>query len=105
MRRKSSYLIYLWVAVFVVVQLVPGKLAVHAEGNCLNPETPGCMFGLPTYQYQLLLGEMAAHPEPDVRQLPVDMNEIGENSASRVIGGSQPVYDAPDGNQVGVLNA
>jgi hypothetical protein len=63
------------------------------------------MFGLPTYQYQLLLGEMAAHPEPDVRQLPVDLNELGENSASRIIGGSQPVYDAPDGNQIGAINA
>src|SRR5689334_20844727 len=91
------------VVAFCVIQLLSGKAAVRAENNCLAPDTPGCMFGLPTYQYQLLLGEMAAHPEPDVRQLPVDLNELGENSASRIIGGSQPVYDAPAGNQIGVI--
>ncbi len=81
-----------------------GFQPAHAEGDCLTPDTPGCIYGLPIYQYQLLLGEMAAHPEPDVRPIPVDYTELGQSGASRVIGGSAPLYDAPDGNQVDVLN-
>jgi hypothetical protein len=100
--RQCSALLFI---VFLVAQFGLRQFVVRAASNCLTPDAPGCMYGLPTYQYQLLLGNMAAHPEPDVRQLPIDMNELGENSVSRIIGGSQPVYDAPDGNQIGVINA
>jgi hypothetical protein len=93
--------------VLVAQFLIVGSL-VRAEGSgnlCLAADAPGCSFGLPTFQYQLLLGEMAAHPSPDVRPLEVDMSELGYSAYNRVIGGSAPLYDAPNGHQVGVIDA
>jgi hypothetical protein len=95
----------------IVILLVAPIIALHisvqanenkAENRCLAPDAPGCTSGLPTFQYQLLLGEMAAHPVPDVRPLEVDLAEIGLSNYNRVVGGATPMYDKPDGKVVGV---
>lgn len=73
--------------------------------DCLTPGTAGCMFGLPAFQYQLLLTEMVAHPTPDVRPLSVDRDEIKKFSLYRVAHENITFYDAPNGNPVGTLDA
>ncbi len=95
-------------AVFALVLLAQFTLfqsPSRAESNsCLMVGASGCTFGLPTFQYQLLLGEMLAHPVPNVRHLEVDENELGHVNAYRVVGGTAPLYDKPDGNAVDIID-
>jgi L,D-transpeptidase catalytic domain len=96
--------------VLALVPMVGSAFMVRADTNdnknpCLSAEATGCTHGLPTFQYQLLLGEMAAHPVPDVRPLAVDISEIGLSPYYRVFGGTQPVYNTPNGDVVGVIDA
>src|SRR5258708_3909809 len=74
---------------------------VHAD-DCLSSDAQGCMFGLPTFQYQTLVSQMIANPSPNVRPLDVDASELGVGTTYRVIGGAAPVYDAPHGKTVGL---
>jgi hypothetical protein len=104
LRRDSRWIVLI---VVLVTQVTTARNAARADDNnksCLVPETSGCTFGLPTFQYQLLLGEMMAHPTPDVRQLVVDEDELGHIARYRVVGGTAPLYDAPDGNAVDVID-
>jgi hypothetical protein len=71
---------------------------------CSTPNTPDCTHGLPTYQYELLLGEMLARPAPDVRPLQVDTVTLNEYVHYRVQEGGSTLYDAPDGSPVGTVN-
>src|SRR5947207_3141541 len=93
----------------IVLALIPHvgivARADSTENACLSAQATGCTNGLPTFQYQLLLGEMAAHPAPDVRPLAPDISEIGVSPYYRVFGGIQPVYNAPNGNVVGVVDS
>src|SRR5947209_2663698 len=62
--------------------------ASASENLCLSEDAPGCTFGLPTFQYQLLLSEMMAHPTPNVRPLQVDESELGRSDLMRIVGGT-----------------
>jgi len=76
-----------------------------APPDCLqDPFGPGCTAGLPSTEYQLLLDEMLLHPEPDVRQLPVNMDEIARFAFRKIIGGAATIYDAPGGNPIGGID-
>src|SRR5260221_944821 len=91
------------VPIISIISSLPSTPARADDNLCLRREASGCTNGLPTFQYQLLLGEMAAHPTPNVRPISVDDTEIGRVNYFRVVGGVQPLYDAPDGHVVGVL--
>ncbi|MBI5959156.1 MAG: L,D-transpeptidase [Chloroflexi bacterium] len=72
---------------------------------CLsNPFGAGCTAGLPTVEYQMLLDEMLLHPQPDVRPLPPNIEEIARFAFRKIVGGSATVYDAPGGNPVGSID-
>ena len=104
-KRTGLFVLF---GLMLVAQFAGVGHVARAEGSgnvCLVADAPGCSYGMPTFQYQLLLGEMAAHPAPDVRPLEVDLTELGQSNYNRVIGGSAPVYDAPEGKQVGVIDA
>jgi L,D-transpeptidase catalytic domain len=105
MRKGRGFISILVAAMLLTAPLAALPLVAHADGDsCIAANTPGCTSGLPTFQYQMLLSQMAAHPTPDVRRVDVDEHELGTNAFDRVIGGTQPLYDAPNGNQVGVIN-
>ncbi len=82
--------------------------SVHASGPehaaCLSdPYGPGCTAGLPTVEYQMLLDEMLLHPQPDVRPLAPNMQEIARFAFRRIVGGAATLYDAPGGNPIGQI--
>ena len=71
---------------------------------CLGqPFGPGCTAGLPTVEYQMLLDEMLLHPEPNVRPVPPNIDEIAKFAFRRIVGGAATIYDAPGGNPVGQI--
>src|SRR5579859_3780580 len=72
---------------------------------CPAIDSPGCSYGLPTFQYQMLLPEMLAHPAPNVRTLQVDPNEINQYSFYRLVGGATPLYSSPGGAQIDSIDA
>ncbi len=110
MRRKDGHLRQLFFALLslsvLFLQLMVAPIPAHGDDtSCLTAEASGCMYGLPTFQYQLLLGQMVAHPLPDVRSLEADLSELGVSRSFRVIGGTQPLYDAPGGAIIGVIDS
>jgi hypothetical protein len=94
-------------AVVLPIMTAPLSIAVRAESSdpCPTADAAGCSNGLPTFTYQALLTQMLAHPGPNVRTLQVDQNELTQYSFDRLIGGATPMYDAPNGNQVGSMDA
>ena len=106
-RRRLILALTVFVALWGgVLALVPQ--AAHAAGPdrafCLSdPNGPGCTAGLPTVEYQMLLDEMLLHPEPDVRPLPPNIEEIARFAFRKVIGGAATIYDAPGGNPIGEI--
>ncbi len=92
-------------AINLLLSGVASPPIARADDNpCPQADTPGCTYGLPTFQYQLLLGEMIANPAPHVTPVPVDRTELGVNNTYRVVGGTAPIYDAPDGNPIGAID-
>lgn len=77
----------------------PNDLACLSE-----PYGPGCTAGLPTVSYQMLLDEMLLHPEPNVRPIPPNMDEIARFAFRKIVGGSATIYDAPGGNPIGSID-
>ncbi|HLY26278.1 MAG TPA: L,D-transpeptidase [Aggregatilineales bacterium] len=78
---------------------------VRADDNpCPKADTAGCTFGLPSFQYEMLLTEMIADPAPRVTPISVDTSELGVNNAYRIVGGTAPYYDAPNGKQLGAVD-
>src|SRR5258707_1821384 len=97
----------LGILLITLLTLTSGFLVPHAaaQGNaCLAADVPGCSYGLPTFQYEMLLGPMAANPVPNVQPVEVDENELGINNTYRVVGGTAPIYDGPDGNPAGAID-
>jgi hypothetical protein len=95
----------------LVLTLLLALLPLGAEASgpdhtaCLsNPFGNGCTSGLPTVEYQLLLDEMLLHPQPDVRPVPPNMEEIARFGFRKLIGGSATIYDAPGGNVIGGID-
>ena len=70
------------------------RAANHPDSAaCLSsPFGPGCIAGLPAVEYQMLLDEMLLHPQPDVRPLAPNMEEIARFAFRRIVGGAA---DAP----------
>lgn len=94
----------------LVVALVAPAAPVSADDSgsstvCLNdPNGPGCTAGLPTVEYQMLLDEMLLHPEPNVRPVPPNMDEIAKFAFRKIVGGTATLYDSPGGNVVGSID-
>jgi L,D-transpeptidase catalytic domain len=91
----------------VALGVAGGPSVARAEGPsaCLQPGANGCMYGLPTMQYQMLLTQMAAHPSPNVREIPADNREVGRYSLYRLNRAGVTLYDGPGGNPIGSIDA
>jgi hypothetical protein len=86
----------------VLVGMTPLRAEADNQLMCITIRPkPGCSFGLPTFQYEILLGQMTAHPVPNVRPLDVDVAALGHSDLPRVIGGNTALYDAPNGKFTG----
>lgn len=97
---------FYWIMLAVIV-LAQGAVwpRTARAADCLTPNTPGCTYGLPTFQYQLMLTDMLAHPTPNVRPLDVDTDEIRNYSFYQVAREAVVLYDAPNGHPAGTLDA
>jgi len=81
-----------------------GSAAGPDSSACLNdPFGPGCAAGLPSVTYQMLLDEMLLHPEPNVRPLAPNMDEIARFAFRKIVEGGATIYDAPGGNPIGTI--
>jgi hypothetical protein len=70
------------VVAMVVINFATVRLTVWAS-NCLAAaDAPGCMYGLPTAQYQALEGIMAANPAPPGQPLATDLDGVKKYSAT-----------------------
>lgn len=108
MQRRS---LIISILVLLVMTIVLSWMAGHASAAgpdraaCLeSPNGPGCIAGLPSTEYQLLLDEMLLHPEPDVRPLAVNIDEIARFAFRKIVGGSATIYDSPGGNPIGTID-
>lgn len=95
--------------IIIVLMAVAGAPALahtaFAQDPCSGDSAPGCTFGLPTFQYQLLMNDMLAHPAPNVRPLETDTNELNRFAFYRLVGGATPLYNGPGGAQIDTLDA
>jgi hypothetical protein len=73
----------IFLAIFALVNLVALPKATLAAGCLSAVNAPGCSYGLPTEEYNQLLGVMAANPAPAARRLEVDEREILNYSDTR----------------------
>src|SRR5258708_22947261 len=94
------------VSMYVVGIFAAGYQVARAAGNtCLAVDVPGCTAGLPTFLYEALLCQMTGNPAPTVKPLGANTTELGSNAYFRVVGGTAPIYDAPDGKPTGAVNS
>lgn len=98
-------IIRLCALLMIASSLFAGQFAARAADSCTTATEAGCSFGLPTFQYQLLLSQMLAHPSPNVRQLQTDPDELNQYSFNRLVGGATPLYSSPGGPQIDTLDA
>jgi hypothetical protein len=75
-----------------------------APNPCPAPDTPGCIHGLPAFQYEMLLAQMVAHPAPSVRQIAIDHQEIRRFHFYRVNRRGVTLYNAPGGQPIGSID-
>ncbi|NLX09892.1 MAG: L,D-transpeptidase [Chloroflexi bacterium] len=68
-----------------------------------DPFGPGCTAGIPSIEYQLLLDEMLLHPEPNVRPLAVNEEELARFAFRRIVGDGT-IYNGPGGEAIGQID-
>ncbi len=106
MHRRS--LITILVLITAALGLLPGTAGAAGPDRaaCLSsPNGPGCTSGLPSVEYQMLLDEMLLHPQPNVRPLAPNIDEIARFAFRKIVGGSATIYDSPGGNAIGSIDA
>jgi len=93
-------------ALFALVMILAAADRVRAAGDtCTALDSPGCNFGLPTFQYQLLMNDLLAHPTPNVRPLEIDQDELNKFAFYKLVGGATPLYNGPGGAQIDTMDA
>ncbi|HRE48666.1 MAG TPA: L,D-transpeptidase [Aggregatilineales bacterium] len=93
--------------VLAVLLTASGVLPIPARAEdspCFTPGTPGCAYGLPAFQYELLLGEMVAHPTPNVRPLDVSIRDVQRYTYLQVAREGVTLYNAPGGSPMGAID-
>lgn len=90
----------------ILISTLTVRVSARADADpCAAADATGCSFGLPTFQYQLLLADMLAHPTPNARPLQIDTNELNKFAFYKLIGGATPLFNGPGGGQVDTINA
>jgi hypothetical protein len=102
MRKLLTVLIAAFLLSATLLSSAPARAT---ELDCSALDSPGCSFGLPTFQYQMLMNDMMAHPKPNVRPLETDPNELGKFAFYKLIGGATPLFNGPGGAQIETLDA
>ncbi len=108
-RRKHT--LGLILIVFVLAHVWPAHSALADPGKggpectTANANSAECTdVGIYGVEMRALAAEMAAHPRPEVTPLAVDERELYSRAYRRVLK-ETPVYDAPNGNVVGQIDA
>jgi lipoprotein-anchoring transpeptidase ErfK/SrfK len=81
-----------------------GAPRAYAQDCLVAEEAPGCLHGLPVDQYNALLGQMAANPQPQLARAPVDAAELRRYSLIQIDRSDVATYDSPGGQQTGTVN-
>lgn len=105
----SRMLNLLLILITLMISVLPLGIAGAQEPTfeqCLaDPFTIGCFAGLPAARYQMLLDEMLLNPEPDVRPLPINDDELNRFSFRRLVNpGGTAIYNAPNGQAIGTVD-
>lgn len=125
MRTRKSYLLILITALLIVTQIgafpvfaYPGDqrdetcaqriaAAIAATPKDQTPQIPAdCVEhpGMSAIELRAAEAEMAAHPVPDAVQVPYNKNIVWSRAYRRMTG-HVIIYDAPNGKQIGELDA
>ncbi len=93
----------------ILLSMVIAPSVADAEGGtrpsaCLAANAPGCTHGLPTWQYQMLLPEMLAHPTPNAREIEVNQRDVRRYSFYRVNKAGVTLFNAPNGAPIGGID-
>jgi len=103
-RRFTLALLLFLIAAFALPSSA-ARAAGPTRADCLaGPNSPGCMAGLPLVEYQMLLDEMLLHPEPNVRPLAVDQDELARFAFRKIVGGTATIYNGPGGEPIGTID-
>ena len=97
-------LILALLALTLTAPLDAGAAGPDRAACAADPNGAGCVAGLPSAEYQLLLDEMLLHPAPDVRPLEPNMDEVNRFAFRKIVGGAVTIYDAPNGNPIGTID-
>src|SRR5437660_1529527 len=76
-KRLISVSHWIIIAILLSSSFVVSTPVRADENPCLKADAQGCSFGLPSFQYEALLGQMLAYPTPDVHPLQIDTTELG----------------------------
>ncbi|HLA43748.1 MAG TPA: L,D-transpeptidase [Aggregatilineales bacterium] len=105
---KATKTLTLLILLSVVLSLnLPVLAQDTASASCLTtPNENGCRAGLPGAHYQMLLDEMLLSPAPNVQPLPPNESELERFAFHKLINPNGTViYDAPNGNPIGTIDA
>jgi hypothetical protein len=103
--RRS--LIMMLVVITAALGLATGTAGAAGPDRaaCLSaPNGPGCTAGLPSVEYDMLLDEILLHPQPNVRPLAPNIDEIARFAFRKIVGGTTTIYDSPGGNAIGTID-
>ena len=103
--RRFTLAFLLLITAALVLPNSAARAAGPTRADCVaSPSGPGCIAGLPSVEYQLLLDEMLLHPEPDVRPLAVNQDELSRFAFRKIVGGAATIYNGPNGEPIGSID-
>ena len=100
--RRLTLALLLLITAALALPSNAARAAGPTRADCLaGPNNPGCTAGLPSVEYQMLLDEMLLHPEPNVRPLAVNQDELSRFAFRKIVGGAATIYNGPGGEPIG----
>jgi len=103
--RRFTLAFLLLITAALVLPNSAARAAGPTRADCVaSPSGPGCIAGLPSVEYQMLLDEMLLHPEPDVRPLAVNQDELSRFAFRKIVGGAATIYNGPNGEPIGSID-
>ncbi len=103
--RRFTLGLLLLIAAALILPNSAAQAAGPTRADCLaSPNSPGCTAGLPAVEYQMLLDEMLLYPEPNVRPLAVNQEELSRFAFRKIVGGAATIYNGPNGEPIGTID-
>lgn len=84
----------------IISSMLLSVSSASAQDPCPTENSPNCKFGLPAGQYDALLKQMQANPEPAVSTIDVDQQQVNSFTFFKMLSGSDR-FDGPNGSVIG----